>query len=67
MNNLEVFYNQEDLWLPQQVNDGKEQPIEPYYITMRIPQEQSQEFALILPFTKKYVNSTVYKIDNPGN
>lgn len=52
MNNSEVFYNQEDLWrFPKQVDNGTEQSIEPYYTTMRLPQEQGEEFVLILPFT----------------
>ena len=52
MSDPEVFYNQEDLWrLPTEVYEGKEQLMEPYYMVMRLPQGQTEEFILILPFT----------------
>ena len=53
MDDIEVFYNQEDLWqLPQQVgeNDQSEQ-MQPYYVIMRLPNAESEEFLQILPFT----------------
>ncbi|MEO0768340.1 MAG: UPF0182 family protein, partial [Cyanobacteria bacterium J06649_4] len=53
MEDAEVFYNQEDLWqLPQQLasNDQSEQ-MQPYYVIMRLPNAQSEEFLQILPFT----------------
>ncbi|NEO97462.1 MAG: UPF0182 family protein [Symploca sp. SIO2E9] len=52
MSDPEVFYNQEDLWrFPREVYEGNEQLIEPYYMIMRLPQGQTEEFILILPFT----------------
>ncbi|MDB9312133.1 UPF0182 family protein [Spirulina sp. CS-785/01] len=52
MDNPEVFYNQEDLWkLPTQLYEGNEEQVEPYYIIMQLPQAESEEFMLILPFT----------------
>ncbi len=53
MNDIEVFYNQEDLWqLPQQVGteDTSEQ-MQPYFVIMRLPNAESEEFLQILPFT----------------
>jgi uncharacterized membrane protein (UPF0182 family) len=48
----EVFYNQEDLWrFPTEVYEGNKQLMEPYYIIMRLPEEEREEFILILPFT----------------
>ncbi|MEL6468503.1 MAG: UPF0182 family protein [Cyanobacteria bacterium J06623_4] len=53
MEDVEVFYNQEDLWqLPQQLgrNDQSEQ-MQPYYVIMRLPDATGEEFLQILPFT----------------
>jgi uncharacterized membrane protein (UPF0182 family) len=47
-----VFYNKEDLWaVAHEVYAGSEQLMEPYYVTMRLPDAQEEEFILILPFT----------------
>ncbi len=44
------FYNQEDRWaIPQDVVSGSGQPMEPYYVIMRIPGEDEAEFVLIQP------------------
>jgi hypothetical protein len=52
MRDPRVFYNQEDQWsIPMEVFFGKPQPVEPYYIIMRLPGEEKEEFVLILPFT----------------
>ncbi len=46
-----VFYNKEDLWeLPRELYDGKEQPMESYYLIMKLPEEDREEFILLLPF-----------------
>jgi len=45
-----TFYNQDDRWaIPQDVVAGNGQPMEPYYVIMRIPGEDSAEFVLIQP------------------
>ena len=45
-----TFYNQEDRWaIPQDVSTDTPQPMEPYYVTMRIPGEEQAEFVLIQP------------------
>ena len=44
------FYNQEDRWaIPDDVVAGTGQPMEPYYVIMRIPGEEEAEFVLIQP------------------
>ncbi|HEY8179596.1 MAG TPA: UPF0182 family protein [Candidatus Limnocylindria bacterium] len=44
------FYNQEDRWaIPDDVVTGGGQPMEPYYVIMRLPGEATAEFVLIQP------------------
>ncbi|MFC2070818.1 UPF0182 family protein, partial [Chloroflexota bacterium] len=60
MRDARVFYNKEDLWsVPQEVYFGAEQTMEPYYIIMRLPGEEMEEFLLMLPFNPKNKNNTV--------
>jgi len=60
MRDVRVFYNQEDLWaVPREVYADKEQPMEPYYIIMRLPDEEKEEFLLMLPFTPVNKNNTI--------
>ena len=48
----QVFYNEEDLWeTPMEVVEGDSVPMEPYYVMMRLPGEEREEFVLIFPFT----------------
>ena len=53
MNNVEVFYNREDLWdFPDQLGSGNQsEQMDPYYVTMRLPSAENEEFLQILPFT----------------
>ena len=53
MSDPEAFYNQEDLWqVPMETyEEGSEQMMEPYYVILRLPAEDQEEFILILPFT----------------
>jgi uncharacterized protein len=45
-----TFYNQEDRWaIPLDVSTDQQEPMEPYYVTMRIPGEDEPEFVLIQP------------------
>jgi len=47
-----VFYNQEDLWaVAHEIYAGSDQPMEPYYVTMKLPGEEQEEFLLMQPFT----------------
>ena len=46
-----VFYNQEDLWeLPREQYDGQEQFMSSYYLIMKLPGEETEEFILLVPF-----------------
>jgi hypothetical protein len=52
MDDPRVFYNREDQWrVPTEIYGGKQQSVEPYYLTMRLPGEESEEFILLQPFT----------------
>lgn len=52
MQDPQVFYNKEDLWaIPNELFSGQPQPMEPYYVIMRLPGETKEEFILLLPFT----------------
>lgn len=54
MNDPEVFYNQEDLWIRATENYyGEVVPVSPYYIMWEQPDSDRPEFSLILPFTPK--------------
>ncbi len=60
MKDVKVFYGKEDLWeTPQEIYRGTPQPMEPYYIIMRLPEEQQEEFMLIRPFTPENKKNTV--------
>jgi len=60
MRDARVFYNKEDLWsVPSEVYFGSEQPMEPYYVIMRLPGEEREEFLLMLPFTPANKNNTI--------
>jgi hypothetical protein len=52
MQDPRVFYNKEDLWtIPVETYADAERPMEPYYVIMRLPGEEKEEFILMLPFT----------------
>ncbi|MFD1040203.1 UPF0182 family protein [Virgibacillus byunsanensis] len=52
MDNLEVFYNREDIWqIPTEKYFNEDIQMEPYYITMKLPESDEEEFILMTPFT----------------
>ncbi|HEX6385642.1 MAG TPA: UPF0182 family protein, partial [Anaerolineae bacterium] len=52
MTDVRVFYNQEDRWqVPSEIYEGIEQPMEPYYVILSLPDETESEYLLIQPFT----------------
>jgi uncharacterized membrane protein (UPF0182 family) len=65
MEDPDVFYNREDLWsVPSEVaaregGDQAARPIEPNFIVMRLPGEDSLEFVEILPFTPANRNNMI--------
>lgn len=61
MTDVQVFYNQEDLWEIAQVilDNDREQDIEPYYVVFNLPHEQQTEFLLIEPYTPANRNNMI--------
>ncbi|MBD3273994.1 MAG: UPF0182 family protein [Candidatus Marinimicrobia bacterium] len=60
MTNPEVFYNREDMWrFPNEIYEGNERQMEPYYLIMRLPEETEEEFLLFLPFTPVNKNNMI--------
>jgi len=54
MKDPRVFYNREDAWnVPDEVYRGSRQRMEPYYVIMKLPGEESEEFIQMLPFTPR--------------
>ncbi|GAA0603941.1 UPF0182 family protein [Virgibacillus siamensis] len=54
MSNLEVFYNREDAWqFPTEKYFNEDIVMEPYYMTMRLPEGKDEEFILMQPYTPK--------------
>ena len=52
MTDPQVFYNREDQWqVPTEIYGNKPQPVEPYYLIMKLPTAEKEEFILLLPFT----------------
>ena len=52
MTDAQVFYNREDQWqIPREIYGSQPQPVEPYYLIMKLPTAATEEFVLLLPFT----------------
>jgi len=52
MTDPQVFYNREDLWTaPKETYTGQVQPMDPYYILMKLPGSSKLEYLLMTPFT----------------
>jgi len=52
MEDIQVFYNQEDLWqIPDEIYGVDRQEMKPYYVIIKLPGEDKEEFLLMLPFT----------------
>jgi uncharacterized protein len=59
MTNPDVFYNREDLWSVASENNQRQQVMEPNFVLMTLPGEQSTEFIAILPFTPANRNNLI--------
>ena len=60
MTNPEVFYNKEDLWsLPSETVGETRSTVQPYYVIMRLPGEEREEFILMQPMTPSNRNNMV--------
>jgi len=52
MEDVKVFYQQEDLWeIPNEIYSDRAQRMDPYYIIIKLPEEDREEFLLMVPFT----------------
>jgi len=48
----QVFYNNEDLWVaPREKYGGKVIEMKPYYVLVRLPEEEKRQFLLMTPLT----------------
>src|SRR5690606_15709729 len=54
MSNLEVFYNREDVWqIPTEKYYNEDVEMDPYFVTMKLPEYEEEEFILMQPFTPR--------------
>ncbi|MBY7143153.1 UPF0182 family protein [Virgibacillus sp. NKC19-3] len=54
MTDLEMFYNREDAWeFPTEKYFNEDIEMEPYYVTMKLPEYDEEEFILMMPYTPK--------------
>ncbi|MFN8521775.1 MAG: UPF0182 family protein [Chloroflexota bacterium] len=52
MQDTTAYYNREDAWaIPFEKFYERRQPVDPYYVIMRLPDERREEFLLMQPFT----------------
>ena len=62
MTEPEVFYIKGDLWdIPNEIvgTASEEQPIEAYYVVMKLPQDTNESYLLMRPFTPHNKNNMV--------
>jgi uncharacterized protein len=60
MSDPQVFYNREDPWrVPNEIYGKTEQPVEPYYLIMKLPEGETEEFVLLYPFTPEGRNNLI--------
>lgn len=52
MTDARIFYNREDVWVfANEIYASREQPVEPYYVVMQLPNSDQPELILMLPYT----------------
>ena len=60
MTDPQVFYNREDQWrAPNELYANEAQEVQPYYLIMRLPNQTSEEFIQLRPFTPAQRNNLV--------
>jgi len=60
MQDPQVFYNKEDLWvLAKETYIGNVQEVAPYYVLVRLPGEEESEFIQMVPFTPSQKNNMI--------
>ena len=54
MNDINVFYQQEDFWdIANEIYESSVKVMEPTYLIMKLPEEENEEFILSIPYTPK--------------
>ena len=52
MQDPQIFYNREDQWqIPKEIYGTEPQAVAPYYLIMKLPTAQEEEFILLHPYT----------------
>ncbi len=61
MNDVTVFYNKEDAWeIPSEIyGTGQEIKVEPYYLILKLPGEDKEEFVLMTTFTPLHKDNMI--------
>ncbi|MBD1919291.1 UPF0182 family protein [Phormidium sp. FACHB-322] len=60
MTDPQVFYNREDQWrAPSEIYASESQQVDPYYLIMKLPQEDTEEFVLLRLFTPAQRNNLI--------
>lgn len=60
MTDPQVFYNREDQWrAPNEIYANEAQLVDPYYLIMKLPQEDTEEFVLLRLFTPDQRNNLI--------
>ncbi|PSN14537.1 hypothetical protein C7293_11255 [filamentous cyanobacterium CCT1] len=60
MTDPQVFYNREDQWrAPSEIYGSETQRVEPYYLIMKLPLEETEEFVLLRLFTPAQRNNLI--------
>lgn len=60
MTDPKVFYNREDQWrAPNEIYANEAQEVQPYYLIMRLPNQEGEEFIQLRPFTPAQRNNLV--------
>ncbi|MEM9265803.1 MAG: UPF0182 family protein [Cyanobacteria bacterium P01_F01_bin.13] len=60
MTDPRIFYNREDTWrAPNEIYANESQVVEPYYLIMKLPEEEEEEFVLLRPFTPSQRNNLI--------
>ncbi|HEY9878182.1 MAG TPA: UPF0182 family protein [Leptolyngbyaceae cyanobacterium] len=60
MTDPQVFYNREDQWrAPNEIYANEAQQVAPYYLIMRLPGEEGEEFILLRLFTPSQRNNLI--------
>ncbi|MEM6836895.1 MAG: UPF0182 family protein [Cyanobacteria bacterium P01_C01_bin.120] len=60
MTDPQVFYNREDQWrAPNEIYANEAQEVQPYFLIMRLPNQEEEEFIQLRPFTPAQRNNLV--------